>query len=75
MDVSEDEKFMLYGHEGKLILQSTNSLLPAAYPKRVNTPYQTKELSLPDLSFPGTCGARFTENNEVVFVYFFNKDN
>lgn len=73
--MSEDERFILYGHEGKLILSSTNSLFPAAYPTKVNTPYQTKDLSLPELGFPTTCGARFTENNEVAFVYFFNKDN
>jgi hypothetical protein len=40
-------------------------LFPAVYATKVNTPYQTRDLSLPDLVFPTTCGARFTENNEV----------
>ena len=32
LDISDDERFLLYGNEGKLILQTTNSLLPVAYP-------------------------------------------
>ena len=47
LDLSDDERFFLYGHEGKIILQTTNSLMPAAYPGIIKLAYQIKEIALP----------------------------
>ena len=69
IDVSEDEKFILYGNEGKLTLQTLNSMLPQMYNERINLSQQKVDMKFPDLSNGTTCGAKFTDNNEIMFVY------
>ena len=69
IDVSEDEKFILYGNEGKLTLQTLNSMLPQTYNERINLSQQKVDMKISDLSNVTTCGAKFTDNNEIMFVY------